>query len=331
MPALVPMGGQVAWAAPCGADYGRLGRPVTWKLLPWLILPLMGLVELAGHFYVSRRAPDLDAWRALRPLVAELARSEALIVVAPEWAEPNARHAFGDRLMPFAHVARADVTPFGRAVEVSILGARASELAGWREISRTDQGAFRLRVLENPSPAKVVFDFVDAVADARVWDEGAGGVQPCPFNPRARRAAGGLHGHPAYPAERHQCGGGDWHFVGVTAIEDEKWRGRRCIWAHPQGNGVLVAAFDDVPLGGVIRGYGGLPWWTERGGKGGPVHLEVQVDGQRIGRFEHEDGDGFAPFEFSTGRGPGQRGSVEFRISAPRPRHRQFCFTADTR
>jgi hypothetical protein len=156
------------------------------------------------------------------------------------------------------------------------------------------------------------------------------GAQPCTWNPRGRAVAGGLHGHPAFPKERHVCRGGASHFVGVTVVEDDQWLPRRCIWAEPVEGRALVITYRDVPLGAKLRGYATLPWWLEREKKGAPVELEVSVDGRQVGRYVHQDGDGWKLFEMPTGRA-GRRGDVEFRVTSRRARERQFCFVADTR
>lgn len=300
------------------------------KTLAWLLIPLLGLLELGGHFFFAGRAPRIEEWRAVRGVVEELRKNGEVVVVAPAWAEPNARHAFGDALMPVRQVARADESAFKRAIEVGILGDRAPELDGWRAITERREGKFRFRVVENPSPASVMFDFIDELKSATVADKAGGATTPCRYETNARRDAGGLHGHPAFPSERHVCSGGDWHFAGVTVIEDEQWRGRRCIWAEPAGNKTLSIQYENVPMGDVVRGYATLPWWIEREGKGLPVNLDVFVDGARIGHYVHRDGDGWKLFKFRTGA-KGKHATVEFRVSSPGGRDRQFCFAADTR
>lgn len=299
------------------------------KRLLWLLLPLAGLLELAAHFHFARAAPRIDDWHAVRQAVAELRQQDDLVVVAPYWAEPNARHAFGDALMPLEHVARPDESRFRRALEVGILGQRAPELAGWRLLEERRQGGFLLRVLENPAPAEVAFDFLENIQRAAVF-EGASG-RSCPWNGRARLSTGGLHGHPAFPRQRFECGGGEEFFVGVTVIEDQDYRPRRCVWAHPVAGGPLVIRFAEVPLGRVIRGYSGLPWTLERERKGRPVTLQVRAGGRDLGATEHRDGDGWKPFELSTGELAGRRVDVEIRVRSETVRHRQFCFQADTR
>jgi len=302
-----------------------------WKALAWLLVPLCGLAELAAQLYFSSRPPKPEDWRVARETVASLRRHGELVVIAPDWAEPNARFAFGDALMPLEDVARADVTARSRVLEVSILGASAPELSRFKLVEERHVGKFRVRVLDNPNAAHVRYDFVDHVADAQVVDvRGPSKETPCEWNPAARREAGGLHGTPAFPSKRHECGGGG-HFVGVTVVEDERWRGRRCLWAEPTSGAVLTIRFHDVPLGKVIRGYATLPWWVERELKGAPVEMTVVVGGQPLGTYEHRDGDGWKLFEMGTGSREGTRSDVEFRISSRRPRDRQFCFQADTR
>ncbi len=301
------------------------------KALLWLVVPAVGLLELGGHFYFSSRPPKPEDWLGVKGAVAALRTHDEVVVVAPEWAEPNARYAFGDALMPLADVARADDTAKARAIEVSIIGGSAPELAGWKLLREQRVGKFRLRVFANPAPAHVAYDFVDHLADATVADERSGRAVPCRWNPHARRDAGGLLGNPAFPAERFECPGAESHFVGVTVVEDEKWRGRRCIWAEPTSGAALSVRFDGVPVGKVVRGYATLPWWVEREERGAPVDMTILVGGREIGRYIHRDGDGWKPFEMPVGASAGTRTSVEFRIASRRAFDREFCFQADTR
>jgi len=302
------------------------------RTLAWLAVPLVGLVELGGHFYFSSRPPKVEDWERANSSFGRIRRPGDLVVIAPDWAEPNARHAFGDALMPVTDVARPDESAYARAVEVSILGASAPELRGWKLVDERRQGKFRYRVLENPAPAKVLYDFVNHVAEATVADVNpSGAVSPCRWNPAAARSAGGLHGDPAFPSKRHECMGGSGRFVGVTVVEDEQWKGRRCLWALPPNQGFVSIRYPNVSLGQVVRGYAALPQWIEREKHGAPVEMEIAVGGEVVGNYVHRDGDGWKPFSFSTGSRAGSVADVEFRVTSRRPHDRQFCFQADTR
>lgn len=294
---------------------------------------VLGLLELGSHVYFSRAAPSLDEWASLKPLVRELASPGTLIVVAPEWSEPNARFALGSELMPIGHVARADSEAFERALEISILGEGASELQGWNLTGQRESGKFALRSWENPRPARVGFDFLAHVEPQRLSVEIArrdGSAEACPYG--AHKVTNGeLAGHPTFPRRRFQCTGGEWSFVGVTVVEDQNYRPRQCIWAHPSNRGTLTLRFDEVPIGSSIVGYGALPYFFEREWRGSPVELEVVVGGQSLGQWTHADGEGWKRFEFSTAALDGQRASVEFRVRARSVRNRQFCFQASVR
>lgn len=298
--------------------------------LLWLLVPLAGLAELGGYFYFSRRAPRVEEWSSLREPVAALRKSGELVVVAPGWADPLARQALGDALMPLADVARPDETRYARAIEISAMGARAPELAGWRTVSDTKHGRFTLRTLENPAHEPVSFDFVD-----HLRPEHAGafeGDKPCVWNANAPVSSGGLGGNPTFPARRFMCPAGEWFFAGVTVIDDHReYRPRRCIWAHPPPGAPLRLKFERVPLGKKIRGYGGLPWLLFRDSVGAaPIELEVRVAGTSIGTYSHRDELGFAPFDFDTGRA-GETHDVEIEVRSSVARDRHFCFQADTR
>lgn len=304
------------------------------KLVRWafLAVPVLGLAELGAHLWFAGRPPAFDDWFSITDSVRTLKQPGDLVVIAPAWADPAARRALGDELMPLRDVARPDVTRYAHAVEVSVLGERAPELRGFREVERREAGRFLLRRLENPAPARVAYDFVDhldpAVADVRGTDPAVA----CTWNPRAAIAAGGLGGHPTFPAARFECPGGVFFNVGVTVIADEEFRPRRCLWSHPFARGEIVTRFRDVPLGQVIRGHGGMYWMIEREKKGAPVTLTVRVDGEQVGRVVHRDGEGWAPFDFPLGAHAGARAAtVEFAVSSPSYRDRHFCFEADTR
>ncbi|MBN2196676.1 MAG: hypothetical protein JW751_27940 [Polyangiaceae bacterium] len=299
--------------------------------LLWLAVPLVGLAELGAHQWLAGRAPSVAEWEALRGEVAALRKEDELVVVAPAWAEPLARHAFGDAMMPLPQVARADTTPFAYAIEVSALGARAPETLGWRVLDEHRSGRFRLRRLENPAPAGVTFDFTAAFSPDRVRVVDAAGQDTCSWNPAAPPVAGGLHGHVAFPAARFVCPGGMFFFVGVTVSEDERYRPHRCVWAHPPEGSPRRIRYRDVPLGERVQGHTGLSWFLMRDGAGTPITLTVRVDGDSLGTVVHRDQEGWRHFALATGRHAGTRAEVEFEIASERAVARHFCFHADSR
>ncbi len=299
----------------------------------WLLVPLAGLLELGLFVRDARSAPRVAEWQAVRAEVAQLKRAGDLLVVAPEWADPIARLAFGDELMPIADEARADVTTYARAVEVSALGASATELDGWAVTEERRSGRFRIRVRENPTPERVLFSFLNNARppylSVTAGDSGAS-ERSCGYSEHAASSTGGLHGHLAFPRARFLCGGEEF-FVGVTILDDQTYRPRRCVWAEPRGGESVRLSFADVPLGRKITGYAGLSYFLFRDGQHDPVTLGVHVAGEPVGHYEHRDERGWHHFEFDTARFAGQRATVEFDVSSDDPSDRQFCFYADTR
>src|SRR5882757_413781 len=110
----------------------------------WLLVPIAGLAELGLFWVDATRAPRVGEWQALRGEVAKLKRPGDLLLVAPEWADPIARYAFGDALLPIADEARADDSSYARAVEVDALGAVPAELDGWAVREERAVGRFKL-------------------------------------------------------------------------------------------------------------------------------------------------------------------------------------------
>jgi hypothetical protein len=299
----------------------------------WLLVPIAGLVELGLFLRDAREAPRISEWQAVRAEVSRLKQPADLLIVAPDWADPIARFAFGDALMPIADEARPDDSAYSRAVEVDTLGASSAELADWSVREEHDVGRFKLRVRENPKPAKILFSFLDNARppflDVTAGDSG-NSERACPFLQHAPSSAGGLHGHLAFPRQRYACGGEEF-FVGVTILDDQAYRPRRCLWAEPRAGESVRLRFSKVLMGREIHGYGGLSYFIFRDGAHGPVLLTAQVSGQEVGSYEHHDERGWHGFDFDTARFAGQTADVEFDISSDDPVDRQFCFYADTR
>ncbi len=299
--------------------------------LLWLVVPALGVCELGAHFWTSTRAPDVAQWEAARAPLQALRKHGELVVVAPEWADPMARRAFGNGLMPVENEARPDESAFPRAIEVSILGSHAPSLAGWRTVAQQSAGRFQFRVLENPAPAKVLYSFVDHVDPASMSAAVGAGQSPCPWNANAHVQTGGLFGSATFPRHRFQCAAGPSTFVGVTVIDDQDYRPRRCVWAAPPLVGALSIHYKDVPIGKTIRGYAGDSWFLYRDGRGAPVDMQVRIGGDKIGTVVHQDQDGWKRFELPTGSHAGKREDVDLVIEGEEAGERHFCFYADSR
>ena len=301
------------------------------RALLWLLVPALGVGELGAELWVSTRAPGIGEWRGLTGAVTALKRPGEPVVVAPEWAEPLARLAFGDGVFPLGELARADDRTVPRVLEVAEGGARAERYRGWPVVSEATRGAFRLRVLKNPEYKAARYRFAEHVkpGELTVAVVVNGVERPCVFNDHARVTAGGLHGQVAFPAERFQCGGGDVMFVGVTIIDDQHYEPRRCIWAHPPANGALRLRFSAVPLGTSLHGYAGLSYFIYRDGMGTPVRLTAASGGQELGAVTHRDETGWSGFDFSTATLAGQTADVEFWVTSADATRRDFCFSVE--
>jgi hypothetical protein len=300
----------------------------------WLGVPVVGLVELGAHLYFAGCTPREAEWRDLKPAVEQLRQHDELVVVAPDWAEPLARQALGDGLMPVVQVARPDESAYPRAIEISLLGQRTRELRDWNQVAVERVGRFRLRVLENPAPASTRFDFVSGLAPGRVvvQDGTPPRRRPCPYRGDHVPVAGGLHGSLAFPAARFDCGGGD-QFVGVTIVEDDRYRPHRCIWAPPPEAGTRVIRYHDVPLGARIRGHTATSWFLMRDRDSAPIEVTIRVGGTVVGTVTHQDAGSWTswhPFDFALGESANQRTDVVFEVRSADPANRQFCFQAET-
>jgi hypothetical protein len=304
-------------------------------------LPALGLVELVLHLIFAHAAPTPDDWAGARPRALALRAEAAGVVVSPWWAEPHARKGLGEQVLPLRDVARPDESRYPRLLEISAMGKHLPELDGWRVLREEPLGhALTARLLENPRPVAVRFDFTDAVeagpgaggpgTSTAAWLVG-GSEQPCPWRDAEPVVAPGLFGHPAMPRRRHACGHQPWQSVGVTVQDDQRHRARRCVWSHPPNNGEVIVRFPAVPLGREIHGHMGIHWTLERERRGAPVFLDVLLDGVHAGQARHDDGQGWAAFSIPTGERAGKTAAVEIRLRTPDANERQICWEADTR
>jgi hypothetical protein len=300
----------------------------------WLALavPLLALFELLASFYVRARAPAALDWAGVRASVAELGEPGDLVVVAPAWSEPLARQVFGDAWFPLANVARVDESGYSHALELSTLGARAPELATWREVARVARGPFLLRRLAQPAPEPALYRVMDQLRpDALAVEVEAWGlVSGCDYAPAAEVSAGGLGGHLALPSARFRCFDDDSVFVGATVLDDARFRLRRCLAARPPAAGVLRLTFAGVPFGERLVGYAGSSYLLARAAKGA-IEVRVLSGGELLGRHLARDERGFHRFELSTERRRGTRGDLVFELRGDPLQAPDFCFVAETR
>ena len=300
----------------------------------WLAIPLFGLGELGASAYFARRYPELDEWRAVRSEVFSLKRENDLIVIAPDWAEPLARNALGDALMPIADVARADEASYPRAIEVSALGNVNPLLATWPVTAEKIVGKFVLRTRTNPSFAPPLYVLTDHAVppDLSVSErDPSGEATSCRYGTRPPSSASGLLARPAFPRQRFACGPSEADCVGSTIIDDQNYRARRCLWANPSPGGVLTLNFANVPMADQLYGYIGFSFFRFRDHGWPPISVSFSVDDTRLGTHSHLPELGWQPFRFSTAAFRGSKREVRMEILGSESRELELCFYAATR
>ncbi|MDX2055066.1 MAG: hypothetical protein SFV15_21875 [Polyangiaceae bacterium] len=302
----------------------------------WLLVLAVGPLELGAHLFFSRRAPGLDDYRALQARVTALRKPGDVVIIAPRWAEPIARTAWGDALLPIAELGRLDLARFERVVLVTSMGQVAPELSGFARLVREAHGPFVVEVLKNPGFAPVKADLNERVVPellAVAVVQGSGERSPCIWSDSAVVRTGGLGGPAALPRERFQCVGGEDRFVGISILDDQEFRPRRCIWAHPPDGGYLELSFSKVPRGRAVIGAAGLSYLLTRDGVGSDVSLEVLADGVSLGTHRERDTEGWQGFRFELPGSSQESSEVEltFRVSSVKAENRDFCFQAEVR
>ncbi len=297
----------------------------------FLIIPIVALWELLAHAWIVTHVPRDADWRAAHDFIARERHPGDLVASAPLWTDPLARQYFHD-LIPLRDAARADASAYRRAFVATIRGGNHVDFRGWPEERSQRFGEVTVRVLRNPAPANVTYDFVEHVRppDAHVTR----GERECTFRAGIRVGGGGLGQGALAGPEQFMCGEG-WNYVGRTIAEDMEHRGRLCIWSHPVVDSPMRTTFANVPLGGMIRGHHVVAYEAERGGDhgetGAPITLTVSVGDHVVGRDTHSDGEGWKLFQFDTSGFRGQTQPVTFEVTVPSGGNRHYCFQADAR
>jgi hypothetical protein len=304
----------------------RLGWPV-------FAVIALALGETSAHYVFKYRAPSEAQWQTLKARLAPLHHSGDLVVIAPAWGEPLARQALGDTFMPLSVVARADDDDFARAIEIEFLSQHRSDLSAWPELRRESVGPFTLRVRRNPHYVAAHYQFTDHVDDSDLTvSVSRGGVEGiCPFIQTAAQRSGGFGGEPMAPTSRHNCPGGTFHWVGVTLIEDEQYRPRRCIWSPPDDTGNIKLTFHHVPLGRELVGHAGTPWLRARDDIRQFMTISVTAAQHALGSLRLLDKDGWTRFSWDTQVLQDTSAEVQVAISSTALRAQWVCFTLESR
>lgn len=301
----------------------------------FVLVPLAALWELFAYARIVSHVPREADWRAAHDAIARQRRPGDLAAGAPVWTDPLVRMYFSD-LITLRDAARPDATAYRRAWVATIRGGAHPDFRGWTEVRAEHFGEVTLRLLSNPNPATVLYDFVDHVhpPDARVTRAQPGAARECAFRAGIHAGGGGL-GQGALPGPEQFSCGEPWNYVGRTIAEDMDHRGRLCIWSHPVVEAPMRTTFENVPIGLSLRGHHVVAYEAERGGDhgetGAPITLTVVVGGQVVGRDVHVDGQGWKLFQFDTSAMRGTRQAVTFEVTVPSGGNRHYCFQADTR
>jgi hypothetical protein len=300
-----------------------MARPVSLLLA---LVPLLGLTELGLHSYFARRAPGCEQSAALGPQLEKLKQPGVPVVVAPSWAEPLVRQA-APKAFPVAELTRPDDSGFRQFIEVSLLGAQSEALAAFAVKSEEQVGPFKLSLRDNPHATPPEFDFVTAVevGQVEVFTQRGQERSLCERVERSRPATGGLHGPVTRPRQRHECGGS---IVGVTLIEDERYRPHRCILVEPTDDGDVVLRFSSVPKSDVLFGYTGFSYFRARDFTGTSVELRFTDGAEALGERQVVSNGTWNGL--SVKRAAAQ-GAVEVAVKRRSPEPADFCFALEAR
>ena len=297
----------------------------------WLLLLIVPAFEVLAHAGIVARVPDPEDYRAAADFVRSQLRPLDLITSAPSFTDPLLREHLGDRI-PLAMAGRSDNAGYERMWVISARGALPPDAPDADAELEREFGA--LRVLRYKlGKSSVLLDLVQALPSAEVSIFRDGEFRRCPRRTGGTPRGGGLGRPVLLPiAERFECDPKQpWLFAGSIVMEDLSNSPRYCVWQHPQGRDPVRVRYADVPLGEQLVFYGGIYYEHERMRRGGPVQVDISIDGRRRGGMTHRDGEGWTRIAVATGTSESQRGEVQIDVRAPDPGQRSFCWSASTR
>jgi hypothetical protein len=106
-------------------------------------------------------------------------------------------------------------------------------------------------------------------------------------------------------------------------------------WFHPRRvlqfsvRHTSSITFEEVPLGGLLRGYAVIGYREGRFDKGDPIRLRIYLDDKRIGEEMVANFSPIEPFQYPL---PGSgTGTVRFEVYAKDNKNREFGVAADVR
>lgn len=257
----------------------------------WMLVPVAAVVELVSQAAIPRMEPSDGEWREAAGFAASLRGMEDLVVFAPAYATQAVLYLKGSlSRSDFGHF---DVSPYRQVIELSVGGARAPETEGLPLEEEKTFGRVAVRRYRNPSPAAVLFSFVDHAREAR--DDRNRAPRP-------------------------------------ELVVDPGYRPRFAVPLRVEGKPQSIT-YRNVPLGGEIYGYAFIrivDFRREIYDKDGPLELEVFVDGRSVGKKEIRKTDPLMPFSFKTQAR--DSAEVRFQVTRLGEfRSYGFSFAADTR
>lgn len=281
-------------------------------------LVLTGLYG-AGFWLLRDRGPERAALAGPAAWLRARVGPEDTIILAPAYAT-RARELLGD-LNPIAprDPVQEDLSKSPQVFVFGLFGAaealRPALAKKGLMLAETEAGeGVVVDRYENPAPERTRFSFDSALRQAKVslvdgarkidckrWSAQGGGRWVCPRD-------------------------GSWQYVGVEwhRVGD---RLRRCLWAHPPKQGSLRIEYFDVPMSGLMVGWGGHTLIAARR-EVAPVELRVQL-GQgpaQSYRFSGEE-----PRQFRLRTPTVGTATVSFSVSTEDNGSNHFCFEADLR
>lgn len=278
-----------------------------------------GLGLYGGAFFLLQpAAPVPEVVEAAAREVLQGAKADDLVVLLPGYAR-GPRRWLGH--LQTVTPSRPEVEDYERADTVWLFAQFGAgrpiqaglHAQGWSAETIWKEGGVEVTKLRNPTPWRRTWVLEEVLDEARLEHLFKGAPEIC-----KRRDPGPKLGCRRESAWLYVAP--EWHWMGDQL--------RRCLWAHPPGQGALRLTVGSLPRAGVLRLQGGHTLQSRNRARA-PVMVDVQFEGGGGGRLTFELEDMWRPFRLPVPAT--STGTVSFTIWSPDAGANHFCFTADVR
>jgi len=284
-----------------------------------LVLAIVAILIWTILFYkkLDNQVPELNTWIEAAKLVKTEYKPGDKVAIVPFWATMGEK-AFAESRLDYMYLRFVAEEDWPTAKRLWVVSGYDRFLDRDKLIEAGNKPDFNKQIgpltverfVMNDFSSKV-FDLHENLPDAEVFYQRDKKKTPCQGWIRKD--------------SRFTCSNADWQNVGwmTQEIGDAV---RKTIWSHPVTNTEVHIKYRNVGADKKVVLFTGLTLYGAADDTGLPVHVDIKVDGKKIGRATQENKTGWHRHEFSLKKVAGNLHDIEFVVTTERDGRRHFSF-----